>query len=92
MNEIEGHPYYIGKQLFPALEAKRFYLEEIDYVQYFLKDDEAGHLEIFIPLIHEHQIHWSYYFPKKPFFIRSIACSYENGPDWIIKLLDTINN
>ncbi|MDQ8734242.1 hypothetical protein [Paenibacillus sp. LHD-38] len=87
---IETHPYYQSKSLYNNKQARSYRLEPVDYTKFELIDPESGLLHIYVPEDKKNNYHWTYYFPDSPFFIRSIASSYKNGPLWMIQLLSKI--
>ncbi|MEK8130256.1 hypothetical protein WMW72_20320 [Paenibacillus filicis] len=90
-DRILNHPFYKNKTTINSREAfygKRF--DEIAYIEYYLVDDKGGELYLYIATENGHDIQWSYYFAHGPFFIKSIACPYSNGPEWMIELIKSI--
>lgn len=87
---LEEHPYYISNEIYDNRKGQLSGYQKVVFDKYVFQDEEGGILYIYIS--QKEEIQWLYKFPSAPYFIQKIACSYENGPEWIEQIIKKLEN
>lgn len=84
-DKLKSHPYFKSVELFDNSRHRKQLWEKTHYLQYNFISDTNQEFSVFIPNSN-FSIQWFCSFERG--FIQSEACTIDNGPQWIIDLMD----